>query len=127
LYIAFKSRIHLAIHYPELDAKSRRQLWGGVLSLFKDGSTDELLAGSELDMLEDQGINGRQIKNMVSIAHGLTVRDRGTLKLEHLNIALKATKDFDREFDQGRRALEPSRQLFGDEDMDGPAAKRRRF
>jgi len=109
---AFKSRIHLSIPYPALDSTSRKKLWKAVLSLHKDGSTDGLLSSGELESLDDEGMNGRQIKNAARIALATASDQGGTLTLEHLKAVLGVMKSFDAAFNSPkRRDMEEGRML----------------
>ncbi|KAE8371149.1 P-loop containing nucleoside triphosphate hydrolase protein [Aspergillus bertholletiae] len=60
---AFESRIHVSVRYPDLDAKSRRQIWAQFLRA-NGGFSPE-----QLDYLAQVKLNGRQIKNVLKTAH----------------------------------------------------------
>ncbi|KAK3995922.1 P-loop containing nucleoside triphosphate hydrolase protein [Cladorrhinum sp. PSN332] len=72
---AFKSRIHLAIHYPPLDSAARQKIWRVFLSKLPNNAGKDLLDGDhdKLEEIQDEGLNGRQIKNIVRTAHSLAI------------------------------------------------------
>ncbi|CAM1510900.1 Fc.00g084130.m01.CDS01 [Cosmosporella sp. VM-42] len=123
---AFKSRIHLAIHYPKLTRSSRRRLWHMLLSRASSDSIETLVADGTLDEMAEEELNGHQIKNLVSTAYALAFSDRSLIKRHHILDALEPMKDFDRNFD---RAIEENRaRETGEvEDVTGRPPKRRRI
>ncbi|OJD32290.1 atpase aaa+ type core [Diplodia corticola] len=91
---AFRSRIHIAIHYPALTFDSRRELW----KTFIQKATSEVhfwWAEEYLDHLASQELNGRQIKNIVRTAHSVAVGEGGFLNSTHINSAMVAMMAFD--------------------------------
>lgn len=82
---AFESRIHISLHYKDLDAKSRRHIWAQFLgrSAKTDAVTDE-----QLDQLAEVSLNGRQIKNVIKTAGLLAWAQDGLLKYEHIRTVL---------------------------------------
>ena len=106
---AFKSRIHLAIHYPALDAPKRKELWRFFLGRIGDGTALRLLDQANLlDAIIDEPINGRQIKNVVRTAHALATSQGKIVSLGELHIALRAMKRFDADFSEASRHREES-------------------
>ncbi len=96
---AFKSRIHLGLFYPPLNASSRRQIWKNLLSR-PEIKRDPLLLDSDLSSLVDgSGLNGRQIKNAVQIANALAVGDGDPVSRRHLQLAIGTMNAFDTEVD----------------------------
>ncbi|KAI0837773.1 P-loop containing nucleoside triphosphate hydrolase protein [Hypoxylon sp. FL0890] len=86
---AFESRIHLTIHYPQLDFESRLHIWRiFVEPRSANSSVDE----KELEDLARPDLNGRQIKNIVKIARLLATRDKTPLTLTHLKTVLMAKR-----------------------------------
>ncbi|KAF2729071.1 P-loop containing nucleoside triphosphate hydrolase protein [Polyplosphaeria fusca] len=66
---AFQSRIHLALRYPSLDASGRLKIWENFMEVA--GRSKEINVNVDDDSLKelaDVPLNGRQIKNTVSIA-----------------------------------------------------------
>ncbi|KAB2570500.1 putative inactive ATP-dependent zinc metalloprotease FTSHI 3 [Lasiodiplodia theobromae] len=87
--VAFQSRIHLTLHYPELDHASRRNVWALLLQRVRNSS----VSGEELDAVAQEPMNGRQIKNAVKAAQ-LVAADEGTaLTLNHINVALRVMRN----------------------------------
>ncbi|ORY18232.1 P-loop containing nucleoside triphosphate hydrolase protein [Clohesyomyces aquaticus] len=66
---AFQSRIHLSIQYPSLDAPARLKIWENFMASARqsDGISVDVDQDS-LRILAQMPLNGRQIKNTVSIA-----------------------------------------------------------
>jgi ATP-dependent 26S proteasome regulatory subunit len=80
---AFESRIHLTIHYPNLDYKSRLHIRNTFASI---------LSKSELEHLAHEELNGRQIKNIVKTARLLATNERTQLAMKHVNSVLTMKK-----------------------------------
>jgi len=74
---AFKSRIHFTLHYPDLDATSRMELWKNFLETVKKTSKLSDFTDNDLIELSKHPLNGRQIKNIVSCVVSLA-RDQQT-------------------------------------------------
>jgi ATP-dependent 26S proteasome regulatory subunit len=99
---AFESRIHLTIHYPNLDFPSRLQVWQIFLRL--DGQQDDTgLAASgsrymsaiqdaDLEKLAQVDLNGREIKNVVKTARLLAANDKKPLSMDHVETVLRVRK-----------------------------------
>lgn len=82
---AFESRIHLTIHYPQLDFDSRLHVWRIFV---KPGSASSSVSEQELEALARPELNGRQIKNIVKTARLLAARDKTPLTLGQLKTVL---------------------------------------
>lgn len=61
--LAFHSRIHVTIQYPQLSQASRRHIWKNFLA-GKDHSVSE----EDIDSLSELDLNGRVIKNTLKTA-----------------------------------------------------------
>ncbi|KAJ6023960.1 hypothetical protein N7540_004757 [Penicillium herquei] len=87
---AFQSRIHLTLHYPELDSTAKEHIWRQFTSqLDLDNTfTDEIY--SRLALLP---MNGRQIKNTVRISALLAHKEKARLGIQHLRTVLTATRE----------------------------------
>ena len=70
---SFKSRIHLALHYPALDSGDRRSVWRNCVTGPGVNASSELLEDKNLDSVSGTKLNGRQFKNIVHIADSLAV------------------------------------------------------
>jgi len=95
---AFKSRIHLAIRYPELSPESRRELWQTFIKSGSAGKAPQWMDGSFLDKIATKDVNGRQIKNIVRTAFALAFSLEVPISPIHIVKGLKALKSFDAEF-----------------------------
>lgn len=89
--VAFQSRIHLTLHYPELNHASRRSIWKLLLQRVRPSP---VLADEDLYAIAKAPMNGRQIKNAVKAAQLLAtekeaVDDQAALTVEHVNIVLR--------------------------------------
>ncbi|OOF98975.1 hypothetical protein ASPCADRAFT_204666 [Aspergillus carbonarius ITEM 5010] len=73
---AFKSRIHFTLHYPDLDANSRQEVWKNFLTNVAKTSELSEFTPADLTALSRHPLNGRQIKNIVSCTVSLA-RERG--------------------------------------------------
>jgi hypothetical protein len=98
---AFKSRIHLAIHYPKLSEETRKSLWHSFLARASPESAASLIYTGELDVFAREDLNGRQIRNVVRTAHALSISDGSMIAVEHVQMALVAMKTFEADFDLG--------------------------
>ncbi|ETN37302.1 uncharacterized protein HMPREF1541_08293 [Cyphellophora europaea CBS 101466] len=84
---AFKSRIHIAIRYPDLDASTRRSIWQNHLKRAADFYQHGVNVGpQELDQLSQKTLNGREIRNIVKSAQLLASRSKQPLQKSHLDI-----------------------------------------
>ncbi|KAG9505296.1 hypothetical protein J7337_002263 [Fusarium musae] len=86
---AFESRIHLTIHYPNLDYTSRLHIWKKFVNSSNDGSS---LSKGELDELAGVELNGRQIKNVVKTARLLATHEKTQLAMGHISTVLRIKK-----------------------------------
>ncbi|KAF5678051.1 TOB3 (member of AAA-ATPase family) [Fusarium denticulatum] len=86
---AFESRIHLTIHYPNLDYTSRLHIWKTFVNIGTDGNN---LSEDELDELAGVELNGRQIKNVVKTARLLATHEKTSLAMGHISTVLRIKK-----------------------------------
>ncbi|KAJ8132064.1 hypothetical protein O1611_g1564 [Lasiodiplodia mahajangana] len=89
---AFQSRIHLTIHYNNLDQESRRKIWQ-VLLKHAQAQGEEEFAKGDLVALSKEDINGRQIKNAVKAAQLLAAAEEVPLNVTHINTALRVMRN----------------------------------
>ncbi|OTA85078.1 hypothetical protein M434DRAFT_41783, partial [Hypoxylon sp. CO27-5] len=82
---AFKSRIHLTIKYPHLNAAARRQIWERFVQTSNQKTTLQPL---DYTRLQEVNVNGREIKNIVKTAQLLASYENVPLALEHIRTAL---------------------------------------
>src|SRR5947209_5006993 len=93
--VAFKSRIHLAVKYPDLSHSTRKNLWRAFIFRAAPKAHLEWVNSASLDQLANEELNGRQIKNVVRTAHALSVCQDIPLGLSHIKMALNAMKMFE--------------------------------
>ena len=88
---AFQSRIHISLEYQELSPKSRRQVWVNFLEPLSVEKR-HCLTDSQIDKLARMSMNGRQIKNVLKIAHLMALRKEKPLEYEHIMNVLDVTQ-----------------------------------
>ncbi|KAG9115766.1 hypothetical protein FRC07_007511, partial [Ceratobasidium sp. 392] len=92
---AFRSRIDLALKYPDLDQNSRKTLWKKFLVIANAITSENSAVWEEdLDQLSLRPMNGRDIKNAVRSAQTLALEDRATLNMSHINKVLSVVDEF---------------------------------
>lgn len=95
---AFQSRIQIAVRFPSLTAASRRRIWENFINRLDEGerrAKTELL--ERLDDLQEWELNGREIRNTLSITESLALsknRRRGTLSYKMLEETANDTLEF---------------------------------
>lgn len=82
--IAFKSRIHLAIFLPHLSTDGKRQLWRTSIVRACGDKPPRWLNRRFLDRAAEASVNGREIKNLVCMAHALARSGRRHIKAENI-------------------------------------------
>ncbi|CZR67354.1 uncharacterized protein PAC_17253 [Phialocephala subalpina] len=95
---AFKSRIHLCLTYPPLSAKARSGLWKTFVLKATNPEHPRWLDAKFLKKVSAEEINGREIKNIVRVAHALAVNDKRALSAKDILQGLQYLKDFERDF-----------------------------
>ena len=105
---AFKSRIHLALHYDRLNEEQRVKIWRNLLSMLKDRTRDlaeDVEIGERVDIsdlfmnidkLAREDLNGRQIRNVITLARSLAKFRGEMLVYKHVQDALASVVKFDR-------------------------------
>ncbi|KAI0972612.1 hypothetical protein F4678DRAFT_460182 [Xylaria arbuscula] len=95
---AFKSRIQLALHYPPLDAPSRRKIWRNFLDILtadnENMDVDDIVA--HMDKLSSYEMNGRQIRNALTTARQLALFEQETLDWDRIKDSIEVANDFNR-------------------------------
>jgi len=123
---AFKSRIHLAIHYPKLPKETRKSLWRTFLGRASPESAAAMIYNDELDDFAQEDLNGRQIRNVVRTAHALAISDGSMIAVEHVQMALGAMKTFEADFDAGTAEAQRESTASAIPELDSRSAKRKR-
>jgi SpoVK/Ycf46/Vps4 family AAA+-type ATPase len=93
---AFKSRIQVALHYENLNRSSRKKIWQNFLDMLEEDEEDVNFDEIKfhLDDLAEKGLNGRQIRNVLTTARQLAIFRKERLDWEHLEKALAVSSDF---------------------------------
>lgn len=68
--LAFQSRISIAIKYRSLDRQMRRRIWENFLDLLDAEAKREL--SENLDKMQEWPLNGRQIRNVLTMAQSIS-------------------------------------------------------
>ncbi|ETS81506.1 hypothetical protein PFICI_06508 [Pestalotiopsis fici W106-1] len=88
---AFESRIHLTIHYPQLDRSSRLHIWRTFVHPDSAGKTSAVQE-ADLSELAENELNGRQIKNVVKTARLLASKAKAPLSMDHISMVLRVKR-----------------------------------
>lgn len=100
---AILSRIHLKLKYPELALDSRRSIWKSFLAEARTSQGPAILKRGELDQLASMKLNGREIKNLTTIAQALASVENAQVTFKHLAKATRANDKFLEEFNNSGR------------------------
>lgn len=95
---AFKSRIQLALHYPNLDMPQRRRIWTNFFNRLKEMNPLALKYDSlvdHIDELSQYNMNGRQIRNVITTGRQLAKYRSRTLDFELLAHVIRISNKFD--------------------------------
>ncbi|KAJ9633992.1 hypothetical protein H2204_006539 [Knufia peltigerae] len=95
---AFKSRIQLPVHYPDLDETGRKIIWRSALNdippLPRDFDRQNLL--DHIDKLATHRLNGRQIRSTVNTAMKYAHFKEEQLSYRHFEVVIRTVMEFDR-------------------------------
>jgi SpoVK/Ycf46/Vps4 family AAA+-type ATPase len=86
---AFQSRIHISLEYPDLTVDSRYQIWKNFLGA---ATLKNDIGERELNNLAKLQLNGRQIKNILKVAHLLALQEKSVLKQSFIEMVLAVEK-----------------------------------
>lgn len=89
---AFQSRIHLTLHYPELDLAAKEHIWRQFTT---KPEQENKLKDKDYADLAQLPMNGRQIKNVVKISKLLAHQEQAELTVDHVRTVLDATREAD--------------------------------
>ncbi|KAJ6061001.1 hypothetical protein N7444_001697 [Penicillium canescens] len=95
---AILSGIHLTIKYDGLTAKFRREIWTNLLSKAHTAQGPPVVGQDELQQLDKFSLNGRDIKNLISIAHALATVEEEPVTYRCLEIAAESNERLSEEF-----------------------------
>jgi hypothetical protein len=87
---AFKGRIDLILPYYNLDKNARKSVWNNFIKRLGPEAAE--VGEEDFDVLAEDEINGREIKNTIKTALVLAERKKEPLKLEHLRVVLDIRK-----------------------------------
>ncbi|KAK1835761.1 hypothetical protein QBC39DRAFT_339548 [Podospora conica] len=118
---AFHSRIHMSISYPRLTPAALSELWTSGITRACGGETPGWLSGELLKRLSDSGINGREVKNIISMAYALADREKRAMESADIFCGLETLQDFEAEFNTDKRKI--GRKAWRFRDMLLPARK----
>ncbi|KAL3473024.1 AAA family ATPase [Aspergillus californicus] len=90
---AFKSRIHFTVHYPELEASSRQEVWSNFLHSVAKVSELSAFTNEDIVALSRHELNGRQIKNIVSCAVSLAREQNKLITIEDIETLIEILID----------------------------------
>ncbi|KAK4154905.1 P-loop containing nucleoside triphosphate hydrolase protein [Chaetomidium leptoderma] len=100
---AFKSRIHLALRYPDLGETQRAEIWCNFIEMLKN-RTGKLVDNKDLVDINDllanvpklaqRELNGRQIRNALMVARYLSKFGKEVLRYQHVQDALEPMVEF---------------------------------
>ncbi|KAH7144376.1 hypothetical protein B0J13DRAFT_43347 [Dactylonectria estremocensis] len=93
---AFKSRIQLALAYPRLNEEDRLKIWNNFMQMLPRSGERVDMADLRLNLpkLARVDINGRQIRNVVTMARHLAKYRKEMLRAEHMQDAMRSVERF---------------------------------
>ncbi|KAH8884180.1 P-loop containing nucleoside triphosphate hydrolase protein [Thozetella sp. PMI_491] len=97
---AFHSRIHLSISYPPLSPKALGELWTTGIIRGCGGQRPRWLTAKLVTKLTKSKINGREIKNIISMAHALARNTKRGMRASDILQGLEALKLFEANFNE---------------------------
>lgn len=90
---AFQSRIHFSLQYPDLDLAGRRAIWQNFIKMAQRNTKLKLdIDEKSLEALAELQLNGRQIKNSMSVAQTVVLKRSKPLTLETIQTAMKLSQ-----------------------------------
>ncbi|KAF2670157.1 P-loop containing nucleoside triphosphate hydrolase protein [Microthyrium microscopicum] len=85
---AFRSRIHFCFDYTELDGMAKAQIWMQFLDKIRTmGQPKVEVTAAQIMELAKLPLNGREIKNVLSISQSVAKERKQTLDLEVIKLA----------------------------------------
>ncbi|KAJ5091678.1 ATPase AAA-type [Penicillium alfredii] len=100
---AIMSRIYLTIKYEGLTREFRREIWKNLLSKAQTVQGPAMVGHDELQLLDNFSLNGREIKNLTSIAHALATVGEELVSYKYLEIAAESNEKLSEKFSQESR------------------------
>ncbi|KAH9220381.1 hypothetical protein DL95DRAFT_329576 [Leptodontidium sp. 2 PMI_412] len=84
---AFQSRIHFSFQYKDLEVEARKAIWRTFLGKAESGNVDVAVGEDDIDVLSEIVLNGRQIKNIMSISQAVALEKNVPLDLRGIRLA----------------------------------------
>jgi len=91
---AFRSRIHIALRFDELDLQTRTKIWQTFVNRLRESGGGLDLSDEDVLKLAERQVNGREIKNAIKSAQGLAKRKGELLSIQHLTWVLEIQEAF---------------------------------
>ena len=109
---AFESRIHFCLEYPDLDHAARENVWKSFISKAKLNTKVNIdLDEKAIRQLAELELNGRQIKNIMSVSQAVAMKRNETLGEDSIRKTIRLTQNFDKT----KQHLEEKRDLGSSE------------
>ncbi|KAF5010744.1 hypothetical protein FDECE_3099 [Fusarium decemcellulare] len=92
---AFESRIHIPVHYPDIDESARKAIWSTFVRNMRDGHPNSItvdIGEKSVSQLAKMDINGREIKNIFNSARIVAKENGEVLSMSHIELVLSVTK-----------------------------------
>lgn len=106
---AFRSRIQLAIHYPNLGRRQRFRIWQTFIDRLSNLKTEEKIdiddLRDHLHDLQDVKMNGRQIRNVITTARQYAKWKNEILNYEYMKDVIEISGRFDEYLDKLNRGI----------------------
>ena len=94
---AFESRIHFCLEYPDLDHAARQMVWKSFVAKTKLNTKVKVdLNENAIQQLAELELNGRQIKNIMSVSQAVAMKRNETLGEDSIRKTIKLTQHFDK-------------------------------
>jgi SpoVK/Ycf46/Vps4 family AAA+-type ATPase len=95
---AFKSRIHLAIPYFNLNEEQRLEIWRNFMDVLRRSKQPIDVQDLEMNVhkLAQVEINGRQIRNVITLARYLAKHRKQMMVYKHVQDAVASVVKFDK-------------------------------
>ncbi|KAI1105317.1 P-loop containing nucleoside triphosphate hydrolase protein [Jackrogersella minutella] len=91
---AFQSRIHFCFKYKQLDTEARSNIWRSFLDRAKSISgIDCEVEEDDIATLSQEELNGRQIKNIMSMSQAVATQRKEAITMEIITLALNFPKE----------------------------------
>jgi AAA+ superfamily predicted ATPase len=108
---AFKSRIQLALHYENLTQSQRKKIWRNFMNRLKTLEEEDTVdfddINDHLDELAHEDINGREIRNAITIARQLAQFKEERFCFSHLKRVIRVSGKFGKYLKDLRNGLTP--------------------